>query len=146
MFVEQMLMRTRERLAVIDAGALLKQAAEMMATPHTDLVVVCDGECMVGVVTKTDIVRQIGGCLGAGCIARVDTIMTRDVASCRPGDSLLDVWLMMKERGLQRIPVVDAGCKPIGIVYTRDALQNLLEASEIEEGQLRDYISGVGYR
>ena len=37
---------------------------------------------MVAVLTKTDIVEQIGNCMSAGCMARVDSIMTRDVTYC----------------------------------------------------------------
>ncbi|MGI8570733.1 MAG: CBS domain-containing protein [Methylocella sp.] len=88
-----MLPRARERLATIGAGAFVRDAADLMSEPHTDLVVVCDDDGgMVGVVTKTDIVGQIRQCSGGGCTARVDTIMTRDVISCRPSESLHDVW------------------------------------------------------
>ena len=51
--------------------------------------------------------------------------MTRDVTYCRANDLLRDVWSMMKERGLQRIPVLDGARSRIGVIYTRDALQNL---------------------
>jgi len=147
MFAEQMLPRARERLATVNAAAPVKEAADLMSKPHNDLVVVCshDGG-MVGVLTKTDIVGQIRHCVGGGCTARVDTIMTRDVISCRPGDVLHDVWSVMKERGLQRIPVVDQGGKPIGIIYARDALQHLLGALENDEALLRDYVMNVGYQ
>ena len=146
MLVGKMLPRAFERLAVIEAKAQIKEAAKMMSKPHTDLVVVCERGNMVGVVTKTDIVGQISQCLGFGCTARIDSIMTRDVTYCRENEGLLDVWTVMNERGLQRIPVLDAGQKPIGIIYTRDALQALLGESENEDELLRDYISGVGYR
>lgn len=147
MLAEQMLQRARERLATIDAGAPVKEAADLMSKPHTDLVVVCDQDGgVVGVLTKTDIVGQMGQCSGGGCIARVDTIMTRDVISCRPNESLKDIWSVMKQRGLQRIPIVDQGGKPIGIVYARDALQNLLGAVENDEALLRDYVMDVGYQ
>lgn len=147
MLAEQMLPRARERLATIGAAAPVKEAADLMSKPHTDLVVVCgqDGG-MVGVLTKTDIVGQIRRCNGGGCIARVDTIMTRDVVSCRPGDALQDIWSVMKRRGLQRVPLVDGGGKPIGIIYARDALQNLLGAVESDEALLRDYVMDVGYQ
>jgi CBS domain-containing protein len=57
MLAEQMLPRARERLATIDAAAPVKEAADLMSKPHTDLVVVCDPDGgMVGVLTKTDIV------------------------------------------------------------------------------------------
>ncbi len=147
MLAEQMLPRARERLATIGAGAPVRDAADLMSKPHTDLVVVCDhGGGMVGVLTKTDIVGQIRQCSGGGCTARVDTIMTRDVISCRPGESLQDIWSVMKGRGLQRIPIVDQGGKPIGIIYARDALQSLLGDVENDEALLRDYVMDVGYQ
>ncbi len=121
-------------------------AAALMSKPHTDLVVVCDHGHMVGVVTKTDIVSQIGRCIGAGCTARVDSIMTRNVISCQAHEILLDVWSVMRERGLQRVPIIDEARRPLGIIYAREALQALLSEAENEDELLRDYISGVGYR
>ncbi len=147
MLAEQMLPRARERLATIGAGAPVRDAADLMSKPHTDLVVVCDDDgILVGVLTKTDIVAQIRHCTGGGCVARVDTIMTRDVTSCQPDESLQDIWLVMKGRGLQRIPVVDEHRKPIGIIYARDALQNLLGDVKSDEALLRDYVMDVGYQ
>jgi len=146
-FAEQMLPRARKRLATISGIASVKDAAELMSTPHTDFVVVCgqDGG-MVGVLTKTDIVGQIRQCIGSGCTARVDTIMTREVVSCRPNETLEDIWSIMKSRGLQRIPVLDENRKPVGIIYARDALQCLLSGVEHDEVLLRDYVMDVGYQ
>jgi predicted transcriptional regulator len=76
----------------------------------------------------------------------VETVMTRDVATCRPSDPLPEVWQMMKTRGFHRIPVVDEASAPLGIVYARDALQCLLQEVETDDELLRDFISGVGYR
>ena len=42
MFVEQMLPRARERLAVSEGEAPVREAAALMSKPLTDLVVVCD--------------------------------------------------------------------------------------------------------
>lgn len=147
MLADAILLKARERLATVVAGAPLREAAELMSKPHADLVVVCDYDGrMVGVLTKTDVVRRIGHCSGGGCTVRVDAIMTRKVASCRTSAVLHDVWLMMNKRGLQRIPIIDEGGRPVGIIYARDALQNLLGEVEDEEALLRDYVTGVGYR
>jgi CBS domain-containing protein len=145
MLVKQMLPRAHERLAVIEAEAPVREAAYLMSKPHTDLVVVCSRGDMVGVVTKTDIVNQISRCTGFGCTTRVESVMTRDVTYCRANELLRDVWSVMKERGLQRIPVLDGARRPIGVIYARDALQNLLGEAENEDELLRDYIAGVGY-
>ena len=101
---------------------------------------------MVGVLTKTDIVGQIRQCIGSGCTARVDTIITREVVSYRPNESLEDIWSIMKSRGLQRIPVLDENRKPVSIIYARDALQCLLSNVEQDEILLRDYVVDVGYQ
>ena len=147
MLVEQILPKARQRLAAIGADAPVKQAADLMSRPHVDLVVACGaGGEMVGVLTKTDVVGQIRQCAGNSCVTRVDAVMTRDVVACRPGDWLHDVWSVMKERSLQRIPIVDQDGRPIGIIYARDALQSLLSEAENEEALLRDYVMCVGYR
>ena len=118
-----------------------------MSKPHIDLLVVCGpGGGMVGVLTKTDIVGQIRQCIGSGCIARVDKIMTREVVSCQANESLQDIWSIMKSRGLERIPVLDEARKPARIIYARDALQCLLSGVESDEGLLRDYVMDVGYQ
>jgi CBS domain-containing protein len=147
MFVEKMLHRARERLVVIEASATVRRAAELMSKPHVALIVVIgpDGR-MVGVVTKTDLIAQMGRCGGRGCTARVDTIMTRDVLSCRADELLHDVWLVIKSRGLLRLPLLDADARPIGILYARDALPILLTEAEDEEKMLRDYVMNVGYQ
>ena len=62
MIVENILPRAFERLAIIEAEAPVREAAALMSKPHTDLVVVCEQENMVGVLTNTDIVGQIGRC------------------------------------------------------------------------------------
>ena len=147
MLVEKILPRAQMRLAVAAASALVRDAAELMAKPHTDLVVVCDDGVMVGVVTKTDILARLDRCrFESGFDTRLDTVMTREVTSCQPTDSLPDLWLMMNRRDIHRIPVVDSAQRPVGVVYGRDALQALLREAQIEDELLRDYIMGVGYQ
>jgi signal-transduction protein with cAMP-binding, CBS, and nucleotidyltransferase domain len=144
MLVEQLLTRACERLAVLDAAASIRQAADMMAEPHTDLVIVCRDGITIGVITKTDILMQIRR-PGADLDGPVERAMARDVVTCRSCDSLADVWQTMKRRGFHRIPVIDDRQMPIGIVYARDALQCLLREIETDDELLRDFISGVGY-
>lgn len=148
MFVERILPVARERLVTIRDDALLTNAARLLEGRHINLVVACDnGAAMVGVVTKTDIVRQMSHCQGSGCTAAVvATVMTKDVTYCRPGDLLHDVWTIMKERSLLHVPIVGEDSRPLGVINARDALLALLEESEHEEALLRDYVMGVGYR
>jgi len=145
--VQKIVPVARERLVTVRDDALLAEAARFLDGRHINLVVVCDkGGAMVGIVTRTDIVRQMGLCQGCGCTVAVGTVMTKDVTFCRPGDSLQDVWSIMKERKLLHVPIVGEDCRPLGVINARDALLVLLEGSEHEGSLLRDYVMGIGYR
>lgn len=147
MLVEQLLAATRERLVTIRDDAPLTEAARHLHGTNTNLVVVCglDG-VMVGVITKTDVVGQIGRCQGVRCTVAASAVMTRDVISCHPHVPLKDVWDRMRKRGLKHIPVLDEGMRPIGVLDARQTVQALLEEVGSEEEFLRDYVMGVGYR
>lgn len=63
MFVEKMVTTARGRLVTVSYDAPLIEAARLLGTSNTDLVVVCDsGGQLSGVITKTDVVRQISRC------------------------------------------------------------------------------------
>lgn len=145
--VEEIVPLARERLVTIRDDAPVTEAAKFLDGRHINLVVVCDKhDAMVGVITRTDIVRQMSLCLGCGCTAPAAAVMTKDVVYCRPGDLLPDVWSIMKERKLLHVPIVGDDMRPLGVINARDALLVLLEGSEHEASLMRDYVMGIGYR
>jgi CBS domain-containing protein len=146
MFVDGMLPTAREELVTISVDAKLIDAARLLSS-GTDLVVVCDSRGMLqGVITKTDVVRQIAVCQGASCMCSVSAVMTRDVALCRGEERLPAVSELMKVRRLKNIPVVDGDNRPLGVLTARAVLRALLSDAEHEEAQLVDYVKGIGYR
>jgi predicted transcriptional regulator len=76
----------------------------------------------------------------------VSAAMSRPIVSCAPEDDLHSTWQMMTARGLQNMPVLVNGDRPLGVLDIRDALAALLDAEEYQEQVLVNYISGVGYR
>jgi CBS domain-containing protein len=145
--VETIMPVARQRLVTIGDNAPLTEAAKFLDGRHINLVVVCDNRgAVVGVITRTDIVRQMSLCLGRGCTSPAATVMTRDVIYCRPSDSLEDVWSIMKERKLLHVPIVGEDLRPLGVINARDALLALLEGSEYESSLMRDYVMGIGYQ
>lgn len=146
MFVEDMAQVAREMLVTISDDAMLIDVARLLSS-GTDLVVVCSAaDTLQGVVTKTDVVKQIGACQGAASTRPVSTALTRDVVRCPPADGLQDVAELMKQRRLKNVPVVDGEGRPIGLLSARAVLRVLLGDAEYEQAQLTDYVKGVGYR
>ena len=146
MRVENMLPIAKQRLITIQANAPLVEAAELLTDTHRALLVVCGSDgVMVGVITKTDIVRQVARD-GDLSDARISPVMTQAVTSCREKDPLHDVLGVMKARGFVHIPIIDQKSRPTGVVNARDALQALLREVKDEELLLRAYVMGVGYQ
>ena len=146
MRVETILPVALQRLITIQADAPLVDVAKLLCDTHRALVVVCDPDgIMAGVITKTDVVRQIARSQNLDTITAA-AVMTRDVTSCRSNDLLHDVLTTMKERGFVHIPIVDQQSRPSGVVNARDALQALLKEVKDDQLLLRDYVMGIGYR
>jgi CBS domain-containing protein len=146
MIVEGLLASARQRLITVSDHAPLIAAATLLRDRDADLVVVCDaGGVLAGVITKTDIVRQISHCQGSGCMVAASAVMTQAVIYCRPDNLLHEIWLVMKERHLKNVPILDRASRPIGVLNARDTLEALLGEIEYEEVLLREYVMCVGY-
>ena len=148
MRVASILSIARERLVTVQADALLTEAAKLLCDTHRALLVVCDVKgTMVGVITKTDVVRRVARSHGTLSDARVAAdVMTAVVTYCKQGDFLHDVLALMHLLDFVHIPIIDEEFRPSGVVNARDALQALLGEVEDEEQLLRAYVMGVGYR
>ncbi len=144
--VSSIAVAARSRLRAVRADVPLRDVAGLLSSTQISLVVICDQQgVMVGVVTKSDIVRRMGHCTGHTCTDTADAIMTKNVISCYATDGLPDVLSKMQARGLLHLPVVDAEGKPSGVVNMRDALRELMLEGQYEEALLLDYVMGVGY-
>ncbi|MER8435701.1 CBS domain-containing protein [Mesorhizobium sp. M1312] len=89
MFIEKMVTTAREWLVTVPHDAPLIDAARLLRSTKTDLVVVCGSSgCLSGVITKTDVVRQISRLPGFKLPVAVSAIMTDDVVSCQPTDQV----------------------------------------------------------
>jgi len=104
------------------------------------LVVTRDGVTVDGIVSERDVVR----CVNAhadGFEHSVSTIMTADVASSEPGESVDHLMRVMTDRRIRHIPVVVNG-KLRGIVSIGDVVKSRIGELELEREQLSSYISG----
>lgn len=146
MFIEGMLEAARDGLVTIDATRPLIEAAGKLCAGIDILVVVGASGRLVGIVTKTDVVRQMAACDGASCRCAISSVTTEAVIACTASDPLQVVADRMKQRHLKNIPVLDQKDRPIGILTARSILRVLLSGAEYEEAQLVDYVKGVGYR
>lgn len=147
MLVERLLPAAHERLFTVSYSAPLIEAARLLYDAECDIIAVTDSDNrLVGILTKTDVVRQISTCQGSSCTTMVSSVMADDVVTCELSDWLHDIWEIMKDRHFKNVPILNAESQPVGILNVGDALQTLLQEVENEEKLLRDYVMCVGYQ
>jgi CBS domain-containing protein len=145
--VQHILEDARRRLAVLNREASVIDAAAILADAVTPLAIVCDSEGRaVGVVTRSDIVKLLIDAKDDAFRTNAEMVMTTDVLSCHPDQSLQRVWKNMSARGLRCAPVLDDAGRPQGVVHARDLVRALLDEVTHEELLLRDYVMGIGYQ
>ncbi len=102
-------------------GDTLHTAAHLMWQHDCGaLPVVGDDGSVLGMITDRDVCMSAytqGGPLPA---ILVSSAMSREVAVCRPDDSLDAAERLMRERKVRRIPVLDAARRPIGVLSLND--------------------------
>jgi CBS domain-containing protein len=103
----------------LDARATLCEAAERMAERDIGDILVLDGDDLIGIVTDRDIVvRALARHLNPEQ-ATVSEILSGDIVTIAPDDTIDRAVELMRERAVRRLPVCSGG-EPIGVLSIGD--------------------------
>jgi CBS domain-containing protein len=113
----------------------LTRAAERMREANIGALPVLEGEdgWLVGIVTDRDLVTRA---LARGLepdATRVSDVMTRDVATCLPGDPIEKAVERMEERHVRRLPIVDDDGRLLGIIAQADLATRVHDRALVTE-------------
>lgn len=99
-------------------------------------------EALIGIVSERDVVRGIER-QGADLLAApVADIMTTDVHTCTPDDTVESVSEAMTRHRFRHVPVVSQG-RLAGLVSIGDVVKSRLRVLEEDRAQLEAYIQGT---
>jgi CBS domain-containing protein len=112
------------------------------------VVVSADGEHIDGIVSERDVVRAMAADPDAGSTGGVrpkpvSAIMTANVRTLGPDDTVDSAMEVMTTSRIRHLPVVDAG-RLVGIVSIGDVVKVRLAALEDERAALMDYVTRGG--
>src|SRR5438270_630714 len=110
MNVETILRNKGNRVATIRPNATVGDAVGMLNRERIGALVVSEnGEGVDGILSERDIVMALGD-HGSDLLARpVTEIMTRNVITCEPGDSVGELMAEMTNRRIRHFPVMSGG-------------------------------------
>ena len=117
------------------------EAARAFLEKKVSSFLVADGDQVIGIFTKNDLVRSaVNRPEGFGDLA-VDSLMTAGPFTTTPDADLEDVFSQMVERGFRHVPVLDDG-KAVGMITSIDILVHQKEAISFDNKELMKYIFG----
>jgi CBS domain-containing protein len=95
------------------------------------------GALVAGILSERDIVRAIGDHGEEALQRTVADLMTAEVSTCTPSDTVKDILAMMTLKRFRHVPVVDNG-NLIGIVSIGDIVKSRMVEKDQEVAVLRD--------
>jgi CBS domain-containing protein len=140
MRISDVIRRKGDEVVTLRPDATVRQLLEILDQHHIGAVVVSDdGSTVTGIVSERDVVRHLHTD-GIGVLdARVATIMTDDVHTCTPEDSIEDLAQVMTERRFRHIPVAVEG-RLVAIVSIGDIVKGRIDELQTERDHLVGYI------
>ena len=127
-------------VATLGPEATVEQLLAGLAEHNIGAMVVVGPAGVAGIVSERDVVRKLHE-RGASLLSRpVSEIMTTVVATCTPRDSVDDLSVLMTQRRVRHVPVLDEG-RLTGIVSIGDVVKTRMEELETHQEQLEAYIA-----
>ena len=141
MLVERILREKGSDIASVDETATVAEAlGELRRWNVGALVVSRDGEPLVGIISERDIVRALADVGGDALDQHVAELMTVDVVTVDRHAPLEKLMLVMTERRIRHVPVVEDG-QLVGVISIGDVVKRRVEELETEKAQISDYIN-----
>jgi predicted transcriptional regulator len=110
---------------VLQAGASVREAAELLTRPNVKSALVADGDRLVGCVTTESIVEAVARGVDLTKATVVD-VCDRDVTTIEPDVALDEALHLMAEQDLERLPVTEDG-RLVGVLPREPTARRLAE-------------------
>jgi CBS domain-containing protein len=112
----------------------------VLVTRNIGAMVVVDSTGPVGIVSERDVVRKLHE-FGVELLGRpVSQIMTAEVITCTPTDTVDSLSVLMTTKRVRHVPVIANG-QLAGIVSIGDVVKTRMEELEAQQEQLEAYIT-----
>lgn len=131
--------KNSDGVVTVAATATVRELVMLLETHNIGALVVSDdGETVAGIVSERDVVRHLAHHADLLDMA-VSDIMTSDVRTITPEDTIDGTRQLMTEHRIRHLPVVVDG-RLAGLVSIGDVVKSHIEQVEYERDQLDSYV------
>lgn len=141
--ISQLLREKGTKVWAIGPDASVADALELMKQKDIGVVLVMDGEALVGILSERDCARKV---LLPGKSAKdtaVAEVMTPRVLCVSANQSAEECMALMTEKHIRHLPVVGEGDRVIGVISIGDIGRAIIAQQEFTIAHLEHYITGA---
>lgn len=128
----------------VSSDATILDALRCLKEKDVGALVVVDADQMVGIISERDFVRSIaetGNCL---IDAPVRNLMTQDVITVAPDQTIEACMQLMTAHKVRHLPVMHED-HLVGLISIGDVVKEIINSKESLIDNLENYITGRGY-
>ena len=125
----------------ISPQATVFEAIELLARKNIGALPVVEEGRLVGIFSERDYTRKVALEGKTSHSTKVSDILTANVATVTPQDSVEDAMRLMTEKHIRHLPVMENG-KMVGLVSIGDMVNWIISAQTAAIDQLEAYVSG----
>lgn len=131
-------------LYTVSSDQTVLDALKLMADKNIGAVLVVDKGRMTGIFSERDYARKVILKNRHSDDTRIAEVMTSHVITIEPEQSLDECMMIMSERHIRHLPVMDKG-ELIGIISINDVVTAIIRDQKTRIDSLESYISGSPY-
>jgi CBS domain-containing protein len=137
--VSSLISRKNKSSVTVSPDASVVDALKLMAEKNIGSVIVMQGDQYLGIVTERDYSRKIALKGKNSATTTVSEIMSSDLPSVNPADSIEHCMELMTTKNIRYMPVFE-NKKLVGIVSMSDVVKETILAQKETIDQLQSYI------
>jgi len=142
-YVQTILGTKGSKVVTTRPGETIEATSRLLTANKIGAVIVADeAGKVVGVISERDIVGAMAAHGARVAAMRVEELMTRDVLTCRPSDTISEIMAVMTARRVRHLPVIEDD-KLLGIVSIGDVVKHRLDEAALEVDSMRQYVQSV---
>ena len=138
--VRQLLESKSPEVIAIGPDAPVIDAIRRMAERQIGALLVMEGPRLAGILSERDYARKVVLQGRSSKDTPVRDIMTAEVVTVAPGDSIDHCMQLVTDRRIRHLPVVDGG-EVIGVLSIGDLVKTVIELQRRDIDQLQRYIA-----
>lgn len=139
MHVQAILGNKGSQIVSIASDATIQEACRLLAEHRIGALLILENGRVAGVFSERDVVRAVAQQGEHALQIPLSEVMSRNVLTCKPEDSVDDVMAVMTARRVRHLPVLD-GDNLVGIVSIGDVVKYRLDEAALEVDSLREYV------